>query len=120
MTDSDATKPALEAMAYLLWLRAQGYLAVKLLDRERYAAVAPKMYTQAVIVGRIGDFDSIADGWCYPDFSSAKAALDAWDGRGEPEGWHRHPASGRRVAQSDGEFDDDGQPVRKGDLYRRG
>lgn len=39
--------------------------------------------------------------WCYHDYAKAKAAYDAWDGRGEPGGWHRHPDSGRRREDGD-------------------
>ena len=34
--------------------------------------------------------------WCYHTYAAAKAALDAWNGEGEPDGWHRAPYSGRR------------------------
>lgn len=37
----------------------------------------------------------------YPAHAVARAALDRWDGRGEPQGWHRHPASGRRRPDGD-------------------
>jgi hypothetical protein len=32
---------------------------------------------------------------------AAVAALIAWDGKGEPEGWFRHPMSGRRRPDGD-------------------
>jgi hypothetical protein len=38
------------------------------------------------------------DGWCYQAEQNDlawKAAL-GWDGEGEPEGWYRHPDTGRR------------------------
>jgi hypothetical protein len=35
--------------------------------------------------------------WCYSNFSRAYLALQAWDGTGEPQGWHRHLPSGRRA-----------------------
>lgn len=37
------------------------------------------------------------DRWCYHNYTDAVKALNNWDGMGEPEGWHRHPNSGRRV-----------------------
>lgn len=43
------------------------------------------------------------DRYCYSTFSGARAALDAWDGTGDPVGWHRHPASGRRRNPGTGE-----------------
>lgn len=36
------------------------------------------------------------DAWEFPSYEVGKAALDAWDGTGEPEGWDRHPATDRR------------------------
>jgi hypothetical protein len=57
---------------------------------------------------------------CYPDYASARAALDAWDGRGEPQGWTRHPASGRRVAPPEGAHDNAGRRVAAGERYVRG
>lgn len=36
------------------------------------------------------------DLWEFPSFEAAVAALATWDGRGEPAGWDRHPATGRR------------------------
>ena len=47
-------------------------------------------------IGRFGDLEW-NDGWCYhPGHSDEgwRAAL-AWDGRGEPKGWTRHPRTGR-------------------------
>jgi hypothetical protein len=37
--------------------------------------------------------------WCYHNYEKAKAAFDAWDGVGEPSGWHRDPVTGRRVGE---------------------
>lgn len=36
------------------------------------------------------------DRYCFATYELAKAALDNWDGTGDPQGWHRHPKSGRR------------------------
>lgn len=38
------------------------------------------------------------DVWCYqaPQTELAWRAALGWDGEGEPEGWYRHPESGRR------------------------
>lgn len=82
---------------YLTWLvRECGYRDVRSLGNGRFAAISPLMFTHAIIVGKIGDRYAYDDRWCYHDHASALAALNAWDGTGEPEGWHRHPASGRR------------------------
>jgi hypothetical protein len=48
-------------------------------------------------IGAFGS-DCYEDMWCY-QAEQAKAAWVAalgWDGEGDPEGWYRHPASGRR------------------------
>lgn len=34
--------------------------------------------------------------YCYATETGATAACSTWDGVGDPEGWHRHPTSGRR------------------------
>lgn len=36
------------------------------------------------------------DRYCYPTYESALHAMNAWDGTGDPVGWHRHPKTGRR------------------------
>jgi hypothetical protein len=87
---------------FLSWLTDEClYLNARRLPDGRYAAIYPLIYTHRIITVRAGDFMSYDDGWCYHDHGSAKAALDAWDGTGEPEGWHRHPASGRRREDGD-------------------
>lgn len=93
-------------------LAENGYRDGKLLDGEtRYAAIAPKMYTHAIICGRVGDYWGFYDCWCYRTYHEAQAALAAWNGEGEPEGWIRHPDSGRRVSTSADEHDEDGNKV---------
>lgn len=34
--------------------------------------------------------------WCYHDHDAAWRAVLGWNGVGDPEGWYRHPLSGRR------------------------
>lgn len=95
-------RPQTTRKPYLNWLETDcGYKAVRLLPDGRWAAISPLMFTAAIIVGRVGDLTGYDDRWCYHDVASARSALDAWVGQGEPEGWHRHPATGRRVI-SDG------------------
>ncbi|MNV12860.1 hypothetical protein D3C71_1034810 [compost metagenome] len=36
------------------------------------------------------------DRYCFATKALADAAFDNWDGTGDPEGWHRHPKTGRR------------------------
>ena len=49
------------------------------------------------------DFVGYADRYCYQTKEGAVAALDNWDGIGDPEGWHRHLKSGRRRNLQTGE-----------------
>lgn len=36
-----------------------------------------------------------SDCWCYATAPLAVAVVETWDGEGEPDGWIKHPASGR-------------------------
>lgn len=68
----------------------------------RYVAVVPYLYTWGLIVGRcVHATRFFDDRWCYHDVAAAVAAAHVWDGTGEPEGWHRHPMSGRRRVDGD-------------------
>jgi hypothetical protein len=87
-----------------------------------YAALKPFGFTCAIIVGAIGDRTGYADRWCYEHIRLALDALEAWveaGAQGEPQGWHRHPDSGRRVALAEGEYDRDGKIVPIGTMYHR-
>jgi hypothetical protein len=71
--------------------------AQKSLTDGRIAWLTPMLFSWRLCIGRADDDLGYDDGWCYEDWETAKGALAAWDGSGEPQGWHRHPASGRRV-----------------------
>ena len=71
-----------------------GYTDIKVFENGRQAAIAPLMFTHAIICDI--DKDGYNERWCYHSKRAAFQALDAWDGKNEPEGWHRHPKSGRR------------------------
>lgn len=88
-----------------------GYRFIRVLEGRRWAALRRYAYTVAIEVGTIGDRVSVGDRWCYENATDACAALEAWDGVGEPVGWHRHPATGRRVSREEGEVDEDGKRV---------
>ncbi len=45
-----------------------------------------------------GVFDDV---WDYDDMEAAVAAMHEWDGQGDPEGWMRHPSTGRRRPDGD-------------------
>ena len=48
-------------------------------------------------IGELGS-PCLDDVWCYqaPQTDLAWRAALGWDGDGEPEGWYRHPDTGRR------------------------
>ena len=65
--------------------------------------VMPLMYTSAIITGPVGAA-TYDDRWCYDDVRAALDAARAWGGPwngGEPAGWPRHPATGRRREAGD-------------------
>ena len=64
-------------------------------DGARYVAVDPLTFGEARLgVGTIrGAYDDV---WYYSSITAALNAWAAWDGEGEPDGWYRHPPTGRR------------------------
>lgn len=86
------------------WSRWPGWspaTLVRRLDDDRFVAVYPLLFTHRVIVGRLDDTWGYTDGWCYVHAADALTAATAWDGTGEPAGWHRHPDTGRRRPDGD-------------------
>jgi hypothetical protein len=68
----------------------------------RVACLMGLLYTCAIIVLSEKNCEhSYDDRWCYCSPEKAKLALAAWDGMGEPTGWHRHPTTGRRRENGD-------------------
>lgn len=93
MTDDEVIK----------YLRDIGYFELRSLPDGRFVGIVPFMFTTAIItIERQSMMLGYEDRWCYHTMADAKAALENWDGTGEPKGWHRHPKTGRRV-------DDDGR-----------
>ncbi|RBB38893.1 hypothetical protein DPV79_16055 [Burkholderia reimsis] len=84
-----------------IWRAEDGYTDYRVFPNERDAMICRLMFTFAIIA----DMTPYAYGerWCYHSYADAKAALDAWDGEGEPTGWHRHPDTGRRRENGDPE-----------------
>jgi hypothetical protein len=74
-------------------------------DERRWVGIMPLAYTTAIAVGPLFDKDSVTERWCYHTPHAAMDALMEWltvrHGDGEPEGWHRHPRSGRRRPDGD-------------------
>lgn len=50
------------------------------------------------------DYVGYNDRYCFLTYSLAKQAFLDWNGQGDPEGWHRHPTTGRRVNPETGEI----------------
>lgn len=85
------------------FLEEQGYPDHKIIG-DTYIAIYPLIYTHAIIMGKVGDTSSFDDRWCYHNYMGAKVAYENFDGDGEPEGWHRHPFSGRRRDENGKEY----------------
>lgn len=69
----------------------------------RYVACLPRIYTTAIITGDLADAYGFDEHWCFEDKDRAIGAATAWDPSKdpEPEGWIRHPRSGRRRPAGD-------------------
>jgi len=83
---------------FVRWLQSPDgdCIAVRLLGDGRYLAIRRLMFHWTLLIGAVGDRISYDDRYCYQTLAGATAALEAWDGSGDPDGWHRHPKSGRR------------------------
>lgn len=62
--------------------------------------IAPFFVTTAIFVGRLDNppWEWYTDRWCYEYRADAVAAIEAWDlsyPETEPEGWVKHPETGR-------------------------
>lgn len=88
----------LEQAAFLTQLIGDGgYQNLKpIRNGEYWVGTFQFMFTTAIIMGRMGDHIGYEERWCYHEYEEAVKALEAWDGEGEPEGWHRHLPSNRR------------------------
>ena len=78
-----------------------GCRAVKYFGDGTYAAVKPLLFHWTMIFGFVGDRQTFEDAWCYQHLSNALVALELWDGKGDPQFWHRHPKTGRRRPEGD-------------------
>ncbi|WP_411839707.1 hypothetical protein [Paracoccus sp. ME4] len=95
------------------FIRATGYEGivrpewVRILPGDRYVMAKPLMFHWSIITGSLLDETNYDDRWCYASGERALEALASWPqdppGDYEPEGWHRHPATGRRREDADPE-----------------
>lgn len=78
------------------WVSDNSYTDYRVFPSGRNAAIRKLLFTYAIF----SDMDEVTVGgrWCYSSYKAAKQALEAWSGEDdtEPQGWHRHPATGRR------------------------
>lgn len=83
-------------------IEALGYTNAKVLNDGRIGCIAKFMFTCAIVtVTPATAHICYDDRWCYHSHDAATAALEKWDGTGEPDGWHRHPLTGRRRPNGD-------------------
>jgi len=75
---------------------------LKLIGGGCWIGVKRFAFTDAILLGHECDMLGYSNRWCYEP-GRAIAAFNAWNGVGEPEGWHRHPSSGRRRPDGDPE-----------------
>lgn len=79
-----------------------GFLGIRKAEPGYWVAVYRYAFTVAIVKGRMFDCYELADRWCYSEAAAAVEAFAAWDGfTGEPDGWVKHPASGRCRYDSD-------------------
>lgn len=82
-----------------------GHDQIRDLGDGTYVMIRPLLFHWMMIRGDFEDLIGYWDRWCYADAAGARKALDAFpESPGsdyEPEGWHRHPPSGRRRPDGD-------------------
>lgn len=87
---------------YLREMAAAGYQQIRRTSDRDWVALYPYLFTVAIVEGRMMDRWHLTDRWCYASREDAEAAFAAWDGiNGEPDGWIKHPASGRCRYEAD-------------------
>ncbi len=74
-----------------------GYESEVQLSDGRCVWLQRKMFTWAIVIGQ-ANAACYDEHWCYETQEAAERALSAWNpfDTPEPEGWIRHPRTGRR------------------------
>lgn len=75
------------------------YHHVETFGDGEYVAYYKLMFHWTMIRGHLDWTEGYLDRWCYADFPLVQEKFLEWKARGfegEPDGWHRHPSSGRR------------------------
>jgi hypothetical protein len=93
--------PAFTGLPEVDDLKRMGYLKpYRVFPSGKVCAIMPlNGGTDMIAVGIHGY--GHADAFYYRAGGNAAAALDAWDGEGEPQGWWRNPRTGRRRTDGD-------------------
>ena len=80
---------------------------IKMVGEEEYVLIKPLMFHWTMIRGPLWNTHGYDDRWCYADAEKARTAFDAFPADApadyEPDGWHRHPPTGRRRENADPE-----------------
>lgn len=78
---------------------------LKPLGDGTYVLVRRLLFHWMMVRGDLDDLIGYFDRWCYETEALARAALDAFPVQPgadyEPDGWHRHPKTGRRRPDGD-------------------
>lgn len=86
-------------------MREEGYHTLLRVGDEEYVALHRLMFHWTIRRGTIERVFEYDDAWCYTaDFDSALSHLLDWKSlefSGEPQGWVRHPRTGRRRPNGD-------------------
>lgn len=88
------------------WLISEGHMNIAMRpDRGLWYGVKRLLFHYTLVEGEIGDRECYTQRWCYQTAEKAISALQAWSEGGfeadEPDGWHRHPSTGRRRHDGD-------------------
>jgi hypothetical protein len=99
-TLSEPTIEEVVALAHRV-CEENNYRSPKVFSTRSFAVICRFLSTDAILLISVDRaMLGYEDRWCYAP-GTADRALAAWNGAGEPEGWHRHPTTGRRRPNGD-------------------
>ena len=74
-----------------------GSIYFRRMDSGDAIAVYPMTFGKARVCLIDAAHGQVANAFCYGSRTQAIAAAEVWNGEGDaPDGWHRHPETGRR------------------------
>jgi hypothetical protein len=97
-----------EVVAFIDFLRSEGIDCIFPFDDKYWVGLKQFMYTTAIVRGAWYDEYGYEDRWCFKHGEHAFVALVTWaaeEFKDEPQGWHRHPISGRRRPEGNAELE---------------